>query len=136
MGSTKGSSVVEFGIITIPLLALIFLCIEMDRMFLVYNAVDLAAAAGVRIAAVHGWYAQGNCSYDVTPDVKQYAGIGMLDSSKVTAQVTYSKDGNGNAICNIGSPVTVSASYPYDPLTGFFPFSVQISTTAKGTISY
>jgi Flp pilus assembly protein TadG len=137
----RGSALVELGIVIVPLLGLIFSCLEMDRLFLVYNAIDLAAAAGVRTAAVQGYYYQGKAcdnsggAGDTTGSIKStvqnFAGIGLLNSSNVTVTVGYP-----NSNCNIGSPVTVSASYTYDPLTGFFPYHINISTTAEGTISY
>jgi Flp pilus assembly protein TadG len=134
----KGSTLIEFALVLLPLLALIFGSIEMDRMLLVYNALTNSARAGVRYAVVHGIYADGNALgvVDVVAEeanirkvVKTFAGMGMLDASKATITPTY---GTGH----IGSPVSVDVLYNYDPLTSFFPLSVTLRGTAKGTFTF
>jgi Flp pilus assembly protein TadG len=145
----RGSSLVEFSVALLPLMVLIFGVIEMDRMLLVYNALDNAAAAGVRNATVHGCYSRtsgvgGNCSSPPTATtqaiVKNFASMGILDPTQVTVNVTYvTLDKTGTTITasdNIGSTVTVSATYPYAPLTGLLPWNVTIGTTAAGTVAY
>lgn len=144
----NGSTLIEFAFVLLPLLALIFGGIEMDRMLLAYNALTDSARAGVRYAAVHGTYADGAdyCNQTkVTNVVKTFAGMGMLDASKPTFKVTVkcadwaAADGTvvpGTA-GHIGSPIFVTVEYPYDPFTTFFPsLSITLGSTAKGTITY
>jgi Flp pilus assembly protein TadG len=134
----KGSSIIEFSLVLLPLLALIFGSIEMDRMLLVYNALTNSARAGVRYAAVHGIYADGaGCNTTTQTKVKNvvktFAGMGMLDASKATITVTCADDGSAG---HIGSPVSVDVAYLYDPFTSFFPLSVTLRGSAKGTFTF
>jgi Flp pilus assembly protein TadG len=132
----KGSTLIEFAFVLLTLLAVIFGSIEMDRMFLAYNALTDSARAGVRYAVVHGKYADGtDCSAGTITNIKNvvttFVGMGMLDASRATVTVTC-QDGTGH----IGSPVYVDVSYVYDPLTSFFPLSVTLRGTAKGTFTF
>ena len=132
----KGSTLIEFSFVLLTLLAVIFGSIEMDRMLLAYNALTDSARAGVRYAIVHGTYADGSdCSATTITNIKNvvktFVGMGMLDGSKATITVTC-QDGTGH----IGSPVSVAVSYRYDPFTSFFPLSVTLQGTAKGTFTF
>lgn len=132
----KGSTLIEFAFVLLPLLALIFGGIEMDRMLLAYNALTDSARAGVRYAVVHGIYADGaDCNTatqtNIKNVVKTFAGMGALDASKATITVTCA-DGTGH----IGSPVSVDVAYVYDPFTSFFPLSVTLRGSAKGTFTF
>jgi Flp pilus assembly protein TadG len=132
----KGSTLIEFAFVLLPLLALIFGSIEMDRMLLAYNALTESARAGVRYAVVHGTYADGSdCSAATKTNIKNvvkiFAGMGMLDASRATITVTC-QDGTGH----IGSPVSVDVAYVYDPFTSFFPLSVTLRGSAKGTFTF
>ena len=132
----KGSTLIEFAFVLLPLLALIFGGIEMDRMLLVYNALTESARAGVRYAVVHGIYADGAdyCNQTKVKNVvKTFAGLGMLDASKLDAPngiIVTCADGH------IGSPVSVDVAYLYDPFTSFFPLSVTLRGSAKGTFTF
>jgi len=131
----KGSSLIEFTFLLLPLLGLIFGSVEMDRMLLAYNSVGESARAGVRYAAVHGWYATGTgtCTSANTTDVinvvKTFAGMGILNPNLVNATVTCANR-------NVGSVVSIAVSYPYDPFTSFFPLSVTLTTVASGTFAF
>ena len=134
----RGGTLVEFSFVLLPLMSLIFGAIEMDRMFLVYTALDNAASAGVRYAAVNGYYSGGDCPAstgttvtNIKKVVSTFAAMGILDPTQVTTTVVYSP-----VNCNVGSTVTVSASYLYAPLTQFFPLAILMGTTAEGTIAY
>ena len=131
----KGSTLIEFAFVLLPLLALIFGSIEMDRMLLVYNALTNSARAGVRYAAVHGIYADGaGCNAATQANignvVKTFAGMGMIDASRLDPPIVTCADGH------IGSPVSVAVSYHYAPLTSFFPLSVTLRGSAKGTVTF
>jgi Flp pilus assembly protein TadG len=151
----KGSTMIEFAIVLLPLLALIFGSIEMDRMLLAYNALDNAARAGVRYAIVHGNYYSGTPSVNnVGKVVRVFANMGIIDSSSMTitescAAITSSENSaihvcygdpttatpqhDGHAI---GSTVSVMVAHAYTPFTTFFPFHLTLGSTAQGTIAY
>src|SRR5215471_2894057 len=120
----KGSTLVEFAIILFPLAAVIFVAFEMDRMFLTHTSLTNAARAGVRYAAVHGYYGSGGgptSTTNVQQVVKTFASMGLLDPSTVTVNVSF-PDGTNH----IGSPVSVTATVPYAPFTTYFPLSVRL----------
>jgi hypothetical protein len=109
--------------------------IEMDRFLLAYNAIGESARAGVRYAVVNGYYGNGStaCGTTTTDNIKSvvktFAAMGMLDPNRVNTVVTY-------ANCNVGSPVSIYVSYPYDPFTSFFPLTVNLASTANGTFAF
>ncbi len=52
--SRRGSSLVEFALVSFQLLLVIFAAFEFGRMILVYTTVASATRIGVRYAIVHG----------------------------------------------------------------------------------
>ena len=125
-----GSTLVEFAFVLLPLLAILFGAIEMDRMLLSYNAISESARAGVRYAVVHGHY-NPTSTTNIEQVARNFVAMGILDPARATVTVTY-EDGTNH----IGSPVSVYVTYPFDPLTSFFPLSVTLGSTAKGTITF
>lgn len=143
----RGSIMIEFAFVLIPLMAIIFGGIEMDRMLLAYTSLGNAARAGVRYAIVHGQYADGAVTSatrdNIAQQVKTFARLGMIDSSSmaITPNCT---NGTGAyiTVCHqdltgkVGTRVSVRVSHPYTPFTTFFPFSLTLSSTAAGTIAF
>ena len=138
----NGSTLVEFAFVLIPLFAMIFGGIEMDRLALTHTALDNAARAGVRYAVVHGCYGG---PANVGNVVQTFARMGIIDSSQMSPSLSCTAIASGNSaihICYansdqiIGSAVSVSVAYVYAPLTSFFPLSVTLRSTAQGTIAY
>jgi len=116
----------------------LFGVVEMGRMILVYTTLANAAHAGTRYAIVHG------ADQTVSPSgpgsvtqvqtvVKNYASAGLLNVNNLTVTVSYP---NGKNIA--GSPVSVTASYTYDPLVGYFNsmLSTTMGSTSQGVITY
>ena len=145
----RGSTLIEFAFVLIPLLAIVFGAIEVDRLLLVYTSLGNAARAGVRYASVHGFYQDGPINDTTTGNigqvVKNFAGLGALDASRLTVTQSCSNDTGAYVhVCyedgndNIGSRVSVRVSYPYDPFTSFFPSfaTLTISSTAKSAIAF
>jgi Flp pilus assembly protein TadG len=132
----KGSTIIEFALMALLLLAVLFGSIEMDRMLLTYTTLANAARAGVRYAIVNGYYATGT-TYTTTSTqaiqtvATQFAGLGMLDQSTVTVTVAYPDSNN-----NIGSRVSVTVTAPFHPFTSFFPLSVTMGSTAEARFCY
>ena len=50
----KGQGIIEFSVVSVIILFLIFTVIEVSRMVLVFTTIANAARAGVRYACVHG----------------------------------------------------------------------------------
>ena len=137
----RGATLVEFAIVAVLLFVVIFAVIDIERMLLVYTTMTHSADAGVRYAIVHGSKRSGTGPdgpsgpganpTEVVNVVKNYAGMGLLDVSRVTVNVTYP-----NASNDPGKLVKVSISYPFDPFSVYFPLSVTMSGQTQGVITY
>ena len=141
--SERGSSLIEFGLIAVLLVMVLFGVVEICRMFLVYNDVAHAARAGVRYAIVHGSDNPATTA-DIKTVIKGFLSSAPLDPSKVSDPViTYgclqagctSPADSSTAVP--GSTVQVTVSYPYDPLVTYFPLpSINLHSTSKGVITF
>lgn len=138
---------VEFALVLVLLLSVIFAGLEFDRMLMVYTSLANSARVGVRYAIVHGASRTGAGTTDkasgatnggnVVTAVKNFAKIGFLNPDNLNVTVTYPASANpltdpGNSP---GSQVVVTVTYPYDPLT-FLPVSVNLSSTSRGVIVF
>jgi hypothetical protein len=63
--------------------------------------------------------------------VKNFASAGLLTTSRLVVTVTY--PGGSNAP---GQYVTVSAVYPYDPLTTYFSKTLRLGSASQGIIAF
>jgi Flp pilus assembly protein TadG len=137
-----GQSLVEFSIVCFMLCILTLAVFEMGRMVLVYATIANAARVGARYAVVHGSSrsagvgasnASGpsNNPAQVLSFVTNFASAGILTTSRLVITVTY--PGSSNAP---GQLVDVTVSYPYDPLTTFLPFRVNMGSTTQGVIAF
>jgi Flp pilus assembly pilin Flp len=137
----RGATLVEFAFVAVLLVMVIFAVIEIERMVLVYTTISQATDAGVRYAIVHGSKrtatgvdgpsGPGTNPTEVVNVIKYYAGMGLLDVSKLDISVTYPSSSN-----DPGQVVKVSVGYPYDPLTVYFPLSVNLASQTQGVITF
>jgi Flp pilus assembly protein TadG len=134
----RGSALIEFSLVAFMFIILLLGVVEMSRLVLVYTTVANAAHAGMRYAIVHGRY------QTVTPSgpgsvtlvqtvVKNYASAGLLNTANLTVNVAY-PDGDNHE----GHRVTVTTSYTYDPLIGYFTplLSTTVGSTSQGVITF
>jgi Flp pilus assembly protein TadG len=139
---SAGQSLVEFSLATFMLCMMVLAVCEMGRMVLVYTTVANAARAGARYATVHGssraagagsTNASGpsNNPAQVLTVVKDFASAGLLTPSRLVITVAY--PGSSNAP---GQLVSVTVKYPYDPLTRWLPFQVNLGSTTQGVIVF
>jgi Flp pilus assembly protein TadG len=135
----RGSSLVEFALISFELLLVIFATIEFCRMVLVYTSIANSAAIGVRYATVHGGDGSEASSTDICGVVKDYAKVGTLN----TANLTCGGTSGGRIVVNWldgsdtpGSRVQVTMVYPYDPFMSVLPLHVNLGSTSTGVITY
>jgi Flp pilus assembly protein TadG len=136
----QGSSLVEFGIVAVLLVMVLFGVVEICRMLLVYNDVAHAARAGVRYAIVHGSDNPASTT-DIQTLVKNFLSSAPMDtaSAGLTIDVTYpDTDSVGNPNCkNPGCRVQVTVAYPYDPFLSYFPMTgTSLHSTSKGVITF
>lgn len=140
----EGSAIIEFSLIAIAFIFLLLGVVEMGRMVLVYTTVANAARAGARYAIVHGNDRTGAgadgpsgptdvAAGQVKTVVQNFASAGLLTTGNLTITVGYPDTTNGP-----GSRVSVTVSYPYDPLIPYFNamLSQTLSSTSEGVITY
>ena len=133
----QGATLVEFGLITFMYLILLFSVVEMGRMLIVYTALANAAHAGTRYAIVHGSDLTSGASGPgnttaVQTAVANFAAAGLLNTSSLNTSVSYSPNNNP------GSIVTVTVTYTYDPLLGYFSkiLNKTLGSTSEGVITF
>jgi Flp pilus assembly protein TadG len=138
----QGSSLVEFSLVAFMFVMMLLAVVEMTRMVLVYTTVAFAARTGARYAIVHGADRTGTgadaasgpgSTSQVESVVQDYAGVGLLDTSRLGINVTYPDSSN-----NPGARVLVKVTYTYDPLVGYFNSSlgVTLGSSSEGVITY
>jgi Flp pilus assembly protein TadG len=133
---------VEFSVVALLTAITLLFVVEIGRTVLVYTTVANAARAGVRYAVVHGSSratgstvdsasGPGSSPAQVVTVVKNFASAGLLTTSRLVVTVTY--PGGSNAP---GQYVTVSAVYPYDPLTTYFSKTLRLGSASQGIIAF
>jgi Flp pilus assembly protein TadG len=128
LGNNRGQSLVEFSLSVLMLVMLLLAVFEISRMVLVYTTVANAAKAGTRYAIVHGVDSPATTS-QIQTIVQNYLGTAPLTATNATINVT----GAGGAV---GSTVTITVVYPYDPFTTYFPFTANLGSSSKGVITF
>jgi len=142
MKNDEGSSLLEFSLISVMFILILFSVVEMGRMVLVYTTVANAARAGERYAMVHGSDRVGSgvngpsgpgSTTQVQTVVQNFASGGLLTTSMLTINVSY-PDGTNTP----GSRVSVKVTYPYDPLVSYFATSLNdtVGSLSEGVIAF
>jgi Flp pilus assembly protein TadG len=142
----EGASLIEFSLIAVMFIIVLLSVVEMGRMILVYTTVANAARAGARYAIVHGQERTGSgvngpsgpscgpssCT-QINTVVQNFAAAGLVNTANLTIAVAYPNGSNA-----AGSPVTVTVSYTYDPLVGYFKsiLNKTLGSTSQGVITF
>lgn len=139
----RGTTLIEFALVALLCCLLLLAFVEFGRMILVYTTVANSARTGARYAITHGGTRNagatgmdapcgpGNNPPNVVTVVKNFASAGLLDTSRLTINVTYTSGSNAP-----GSKVDVKVVYPYDPLSGYFPLRVRLGSISEGVITF
>jgi len=142
VGRDDGQTLVEFSLVAVMFIVMLFAVVEMSRMILVYTTISNAAKAGARYAIVHGADRSGSgadgpsgpgSTTEVETVAKNYAAAGLLNTSNVNVAVSYGAGGN-----TPGSTVTVSVTYTYDPLIRYFSsiLNRSLGADSRGVITF
>jgi len=141
----EGSTLIEFSLVAFMFIIVLASVVEMGRMVLVYTTVANAARAGARYAIVHGGDRTGSgvngpsgpgspctCT-QITTVVTNFASAGLVDTTRLTVTVGYPNGSNA-----AGKAVTVTVSYPYDPLIPYFStlLNTTMGSTSEGIITF
>jgi hypothetical protein len=117
---------------------LLFGVIEMCRLVLVYTTIANSARVGVRYAMVHGTDNSVSVS-TIQGVVNGYLGAATVYAANATVTVCYASSisaGCSQTPTAPGTPVTIRVSYPYNPITSYFPINVTLSSTSQGVITF
>jgi Flp pilus assembly protein TadG len=130
----RGQALVEFALCTVLLLAVIFSVVEFGRLMLVYTTIGNAARIGARYAIVHDGDSTGT-----TAIVNGFLQAGTVKTSPnpVTVSLPGYPDGSSVGCTLRGCLVTVTVTYPYDPLLSYFSLgSITLTSSSEGVITW
>jgi Flp pilus assembly protein TadG len=134
----RGQSLVEFAICALLTVAFVLMVLEFGRMMLVYTTIANAARIGTRYAIVHG-SDNPPASGGVAAIVNDFLSAGTVTASNATVLPTYPghPDGTNSGCTDPGCLVSVSVSYPYDPLMSYFPLgTITFRSSSQGVITW
>ena len=128
-GQNRAQAMVEFALVVLITLTLVFLIIQSALPLYAYSFVSYGARSGARYAMVHG---SSSSSPATSASVQSYVqGLSYpLDTGSLTVTTTW------NPNKSPGSTVTVVVSYVFRPLGPFLGSSnITMSSTAQALIS-
>ena len=120
-----GQNAVEFGLTALFFFTIVIFIMDGSRRFLNYLPVSEAAREGARYAITHGADSAdpvGPNGYAALTRVVKERAVG-LDPAQMTVTATWSPTNQR------GSTVTVSVSYPVQPITPLFWSDLRITLT-------
>lgn len=138
----QGQGLIEFSVVLVVTLFLMFTVIEVSRMLLVYTTIANSARAGVRYATTHGSTRTGSGATgpsspanhsQVDTVVKNFASAGLINRSALLVTVTYPDAAPSN---DPGDRVVVQVVYPYDAFVTYFPMRPRLGSSSQGVIAF
>ena len=129
----RGASLIEFSLILMAMLTLLFGVIEIGRLAMNYTTLAGAARAATRYAIVHGVDRIGSGA-DGPSGPADYSQVSAVINNYIVASSM--KPAN---LTPIGASVKVQLTYSYTPILTFLPISLlamTLSTTSEGYICY
>jgi Flp pilus assembly protein TadG len=119
---------VEFALSVLMLTILLFGVFEITRMLLVYTTVANAARIGARYAQVHGADSPATVA-NVKTVVRNYLKTAPMNTASALIDVAPAPGA-------IGSTITVTVNYRYDPFMTYFPLNVYLASTSQGVVTF
>jgi Flp pilus assembly protein TadG len=129
MRDERGQTLLEYSVVLLTVLTVIFGVFETGRLMLTYATLAEAARAGARYAIVHGADCTGGC---VASDGTA-AAQNVLSAAGITT-ATYTLNPPGTTVP--GTLVTVTVSYTFVPVTPILALGVPLSSTTEAMIMY
>ena len=135
--SEEGSALVEFAVITLVLLTLLFGIIDVGRALYAYDYVSYAARQAARFAIVRGSTCSGlsgGCPAGPS-DIQTYVQTNAIgiDTSTLTVASHCMPPGSSptSPPCSPGIPVEVTIQYGFEFVSPLSPQSWQMSTSSQ-----
>jgi len=150
-GDCRGQALVEFAMITIILLALVFGVIEISRIMLCYTTVANAARVGARYAITNSSIPGATVNLtgvnaikaNIRTVVKNFAAAGTVTLSDSDITPNFPNGGpctSTSTSCTgtiPGNLVSVTVTYHYDPLFTYFSLgTINLTSTSQGVITW
>jgi Flp pilus assembly protein TadG len=141
LGNERGQAVVEFSMVLMLMVIVLFGVIEVGRLTMIYIALADGARAGARYAMVHGSASGSPSGFGNVASVQtQVTNITSAAGFSIPPPtVTYIHTGGDPSGNLTGDMVTVTASYAYSPiitLSVFSPLNLTLSSKSQGMICY
>jgi Flp pilus assembly protein TadG len=140
-GSQRGSSLIEYGVVLVVMMTMIFGLIDFGRAMYAYHFVSNAAREGTRYAMVRGSTCNSNlsgCPVQSSSDVLAYlqnvpAGI---DPSQLSVNATWNPNNSpscpvSESIYSPGCVVEVQVSYNFSFLLPFVPRNTVVMQSSS-----
>ncbi len=133
-----GQSLVEFTIGLIVLLVLVSGLLDLGRIYFTYVALEDGAGEAALYLAINpacpNAAAGTQCADPNNAEYRaRHAGSGMVDWQATNIMIDIPIDAQGNAIYNVGEPVSVTISYPFQLLTPIIPKIAGINPITMST---
>lgn len=127
---SAGQATVEFGLVAIVFLILLFGVIEFSRLMLMYHHLGNVAREGSRYASVHGFDSLKNAT---AADIENYVkSISPVDPNNLTVNTTWE-----NSDHKPKSWVKVQVNYEFKFVVPFlYRSSIPLKSTSQMVISY
>lgn len=126
-----GAAVVEFALGATVLFGLTMGIIDIGRAMFAVNSIEHATKEGARYAAIHGRSSIAPQGVGVTPSVQTFVTNSMsgIDTGAMMVNVVWE-----DPVLNTpGSSVTVSVTYPFEPIFASVLGAATFNLTAQST---
>ena len=134
MRDKRGQTLLEYVVVVLTVLTVIFGVFETGRLILAYTTLAEAARAGARYAIVHG----ADCSGACIPGTGQATAQNVAAAGGVTLaayNATYTFPAGASTPVP-GTLVTVTVTYTFVPVTPLVALGVPLSSTTESMITY
>jgi Flp pilus assembly protein TadG len=133
-----GSILLEFALVTLVLLTVLFGIIDVGRALFAYDFVSDAARRGTRFAMVRGTSCSGlagGCPA-AQSDIQTYLSSNApgINTSNLTVTATC-QPGGGALPCKPGTPVNVKVQYTFSFFSPLVPSSWVMSSSSQRVVS-
>jgi Flp pilus assembly protein TadG len=128
LNGDHGSTTVEFAVVGLLVLTVSFGLIDSVRLIVAYSSLAEATRLGARYAIVHGASGPADNPPDVVAVVRNLTSVAGLRGA--TLNVHYP-----NGTSNVGSPVEITATYTFTPIS-FIPVNPTVSSKTRAMICY
>ena len=130
-GSERGQTLLEYTVVILTVLTVIFGVFETGRLMLTYATLAEAARAGARYAIVHGADCVGAC----VPDNGATTAQNVASAAGITL-ASYTPNYNPSGTNVPGTLLTVTVTYTFVPITPLVALGIPLTSTTESMVLY